>query len=271
MTDKAKHAAAMSDRELCQHIGRILGPIRFILRENLPYIIEARKRFAQQGRRVPLPGKPTFTEWIRQTLGFSDRHVRQMLQEAREGDAPRAIVRAPRIETPAAAMAVASAGFRLAHAVLHKDGTKAVTLAKEITATTRNGLLPTEDCGAAIERLRQGDHGALFQLFQEQLGGFADDVFMPLSRNQREQALRSLFEAIARNYFERALVDVVGLSPSREPHNIVYPGSKGRMAKTIVSYLPMTGNTYIEPFAGRASVFWLAATQLNYQRWWLTG
>lgn len=166
-------------------------------------------------------------------------------------------------------MAVASAGFRLAHAVLHKDGTKAITLAKEITATTRNGVLPKEDCGPAIERLRQGDHGALFQLFQEQLGAVADDVFMPLNRNQREEGLRQFFESIARNCFERALVDVVGLSPSREPHNIVYPGSKGRLAKTIVPYLPKTGNTYIEPFAGRASVFWLAATQLNYQRWWL--
>jgi site-specific DNA-adenine methylase len=41
------------------------------------------------------------------------------------------------------------------------------------------------------------------------------------------------------------------------------------MAKTIVSLLPKTGNTYIEPFAGRGSVFWLAATHLDYQRWWL--
>ncbi len=35
------------------------------------------------------------------------------------------------------------------------------------------------------------------------------------------------------------------------------------------SLLPKSGDTYVEPFAGRGSVFWVAATQLNYQRWWL--
>ncbi len=270
MTDKAEHAAAMSDRELCNHIRRILGPIRFILRENLPYIIEARKRFAQQGRRVPLPGKPTFAEWIRQTLGFSDRYVRQMLQDARDGEAPRAIVRAPRIETPAAAMAVASAGFRLAHAVLHKDGERAVSLARQLTSTARNGVLLKDDnAKLSDERITPGDHETLFVQFQEQIGALADKALMPLKRDQREQALRSLFEAIACNYFERALVDVVGLSPSREPHNIVYPGGKGHLAKTIVSFLPKHGDTYVEPFAGRANVFWAAATHLNFKRWWL--
>ena len=110
-------------------------------------------------------------------------------------------------------MAVASAGFRLAHAVLHKDSERAASLAKEITATTRNGVLPKEDCGPAIMTLKPGDHGALFRLFQQHLGAVADDVLMPANRNQREEVLRQFFESIARNYFERALVDVVGLLP----------------------------------------------------------
>jgi hypothetical protein len=40
-------------------------------------------------------------------------------------------------------MAVASAGFRLAHAVLHQDIERAASLAKEITATTRKRQQPS--------------------------------------------------------------------------------------------------------------------------------
>ncbi len=49
-----------------------------------PYIREARDRFAHPGRRVPIPGQPTFTQWIRQNLGISARHVRRLLAAARE-------------------------------------------------------------------------------------------------------------------------------------------------------------------------------------------
>ena len=34
------------------------------LREVVPYLREARDRFAQPGRRVPVPGNPTWTEWV---------------------------------------------------------------------------------------------------------------------------------------------------------------------------------------------------------------
>ena len=51
---------------------------------------------------------------------------------------------------------------------------------------------------------------------------------------------------------------------------IPYPGGKGRTAKQIVSFLPPEGRIYLEPFAGRANLFWEAAAQgLKYKKWWL--
>jgi len=48
-----------------------------------------------------------------------------------------------------------------------------------------------------------------------------------------------------------------------------YPGGKKRIRKSIVNYMPKVGNTYAEPFAGRAATFWLAATTLPFSNWWL--
>ena len=50
------------------------------LKEIVPYLREARERFAQQGRRVPVPGKPTWREWIEQNLGVTVRRVNQLLR-----------------------------------------------------------------------------------------------------------------------------------------------------------------------------------------------
>jgi site-specific DNA-adenine methylase len=50
---------------------------------------------------------------------------------------------------------------------------------------------------------------------------------------------------------------------------IAYPGGKVRLAQTIVSFLPKRGRTYCEPFAGRGSVFFAAASRLEFRRWWL--
>jgi len=49
-----------------------------------------------------------------------------------------------------------------------------------------------------------------------------------------------------------------------------YPGGKGRLAPRIISFLPRRGRTYLEPFAGRANIFWEAVQQgLKFDRWWL--
>jgi hypothetical protein len=51
---------------------------------------------------------------------------------------------------------------------------------------------------------------------------------------------------------------------------IPYPGGKGRLAKQIISFLPPEGRIYLEPFCGRANLFWEAAAQgLKFKKWWL--
>jgi hypothetical protein len=44
-----------------------------------PYLLEARDRFAQPGRRVPVPGNPTWTEWVNNNLHVTVRRVQQLL------------------------------------------------------------------------------------------------------------------------------------------------------------------------------------------------
>jgi site-specific DNA-adenine methylase len=51
---------------------------------------------------------------------------------------------------------------------------------------------------------------------------------------------------------------------------IGYPGGKARLSRTIVSFLPKRGRTYVEPFCGRGNLFWSAVTiGLKYNNWWL--
>lgn len=54
------------------------------LRELIPYLREARRRWAQPGRHVPVPGRPCWTEWITQNLHDSPRRVQQLLNEPSE-------------------------------------------------------------------------------------------------------------------------------------------------------------------------------------------
>ncbi len=54
------------------------------LRELIPYLREARRRWAQPGRQVPVPGRPCWTEWISQNLHVSPRRVQQLLAEPSE-------------------------------------------------------------------------------------------------------------------------------------------------------------------------------------------
>lgn len=51
------------------------------LRELVPYLREARRRWAQPGRQVPVPGRPCWTEWIKENLRVSPRRVQQLLSE----------------------------------------------------------------------------------------------------------------------------------------------------------------------------------------------
>jgi len=51
------------------------------------------------------------------------------------------------------------------------------------------------------------------------------------------------------------------------PPTFSYPGGKARMAKLLVSLMPPTGGRYLEPFAGRGNVFWVASVELDYREW----
>ena len=48
-----------------------------------------------------------------------------------------------------------------------------------------------------------------------------------------------------------------------------YPGGKARLREWLVQKMPFHGRRYVEPFAGRGNVFWLAVHMLDYQEWWL--
>jgi hypothetical protein len=54
------------------------------LRELIPFLREARRRWAQPGRRVPVPGRPCWTEWITQNLHVTPRRVQQLLNQPSE-------------------------------------------------------------------------------------------------------------------------------------------------------------------------------------------
>lgn len=48
-----------------------------------------------------------------------------------------------------------------------------------------------------------------------------------------------------------------------------YPGGKANLRKWIIQFFPKTGHTYVEPFAGRGNVFFLARTRLKFDTWHL--
>jgi hypothetical protein len=73
-------AKALSDFELVE---KCVQGFR-TLREIAPFLREARDRFAQPGRRVPVPGNPTWTEWVEANLNVTMRRVQQLLSEGAE-------------------------------------------------------------------------------------------------------------------------------------------------------------------------------------------
>jgi hypothetical protein len=78
--DREEHAASLKDEEL---IARVQTTFHN-LRDNLPYLREARDRFTKPRRRVPVAGNPTWTEFVTANLGVSIRTVQRLLEEPKE-------------------------------------------------------------------------------------------------------------------------------------------------------------------------------------------
>jgi hypothetical protein len=60
------------------------GAIKRVIEENAALFTKARTMFTAQGRRVPVEGKPTWNEWLKQNLPCSDRYVRKVLADIGE-------------------------------------------------------------------------------------------------------------------------------------------------------------------------------------------
>jgi hypothetical protein len=86
-TSRTHSPSRLSDKDLIAHLRKdTFGPIKGLykrLKAQLPYIREARKRWGKtfQGRRVPVPGKPSWTEFCEQELGVSVRTIQKWLAE----------------------------------------------------------------------------------------------------------------------------------------------------------------------------------------------
>jgi hypothetical protein len=77
--DLEKHAASLKDEQLLAHLKTAFSAVRDTLRHNLPYLLEARNRFAKPGQRLPVEGKPTWTQWVRENLHVDIRTVQRWL------------------------------------------------------------------------------------------------------------------------------------------------------------------------------------------------
>lgn len=74
--------AKLSDKKLIAILRtKFFGPLKRHLKDYKPYLWVAHKRFAQPGRRIPIPGRPLWGEFVRKILGVHIRTVQLVLAE----------------------------------------------------------------------------------------------------------------------------------------------------------------------------------------------
>lgn len=208
-SEKTKHAESMTDEELTCHVESKLRPVGETLRHNIAYIREARERFSHPGRRAPVPGRPTFTEWIRQNLGISDRHVRRLLAGPKEpADCSLEDAMEPSPSQVRRDEMMWQAG-RIAHAVLGMDDPderdplgvdrKAAlrALAYQFLNLARRKHLPTI---VRLKELQPGDSHAIYAILAQCCDMQLDQVFGSLGEPERGEAVRLLAHEIANRY-----------------------------------------------------------------------
>jgi len=86
--DLERHAASLKPEELLAHLKTAFSGVRDTLRHNLPYLLEARNRFAKPGQRLPVEGNPTWTQWVRDNLHVNIRTVQRWLEPPKETEDP---------------------------------------------------------------------------------------------------------------------------------------------------------------------------------------
>jgi hypothetical protein len=204
-----KCAENMTDVELVRHVESKLRPVGETLRSLIPFLLVARFRFSCPGRRVPIAGQPTFTEWIRKNIGVSDRHVRRLLAAAKDPtDCPRedGLEQSPKRQKRDETMWRAC---RIAHAVLGLEEADecdptGVQRRAALTALAHQFLHGVRRKPIAIivraKPLRPADvrglYGSILMCFEMQL----DEVFKPLADEDRREALRLFTLEIADRY-----------------------------------------------------------------------
>jgi len=208
-SEKRKHAENMADHELVRHVETSLRPVGKSLKHITPYLEEARSRFAHPGRRVPVPGLPSYTEWIHQTLGCSDRHVRRLLAAAKEPtDSSREDVleQSPRQAKHDEAMRQAC---RLAHAVLGMEEPaecdpsgvqRKPALAAMAYQFLRAAHRKPISVIVRVKKLQQADVRGLCKIILMCLEVQVDQVFKTLADEDRREALCLFTQEIASRY-----------------------------------------------------------------------
>jgi hypothetical protein len=80
--------AKLADHRLIAHLKKHFGPAKRQWQRELPYLLEAHRRYSQPGRTMPLPGKPFWGVFCKQQLGVDVRTVQRWIAEA-EGRTPK--------------------------------------------------------------------------------------------------------------------------------------------------------------------------------------
>jgi hypothetical protein len=173
---------------------------------------EVRERFAHPGRRIPIPGRPTFTQWIRQNLGISDRHVRRLLAGPKKyADRSPDAAMEPGPNQRKRDEMMCQAG-KMAHAVLGLDepderdplGLNRKTALKALAYLFLN--LARRKQIAVVVRLKElqpADFRAIYGILAQCLDMQLDQVFGSLGEPERTEALRLLVRQIADRYQDR--------------------------------------------------------------------
>jgi hypothetical protein len=199
--DKQAHAASMTDQELVEHVQNKLRPVGQTLLINLAYIREARNRFAQPGRRVPIAGRPTFTQWIKENLGISDRHVRRLL--AGPADPTQKLRKQQRRDATldmATTMAHAILGLHEADPDDPSGRRRKAALTNMAFRLLRHVRHKPLGMHVTVKELQPGQFEELYDTVSDCLGEQLDQVLGSLGEEKRADVLRLFVERIANRY-----------------------------------------------------------------------